>query len=281
MNSAQIRSAGRKEETMKRLALAVMLVLAGAVIVFVVLRFVLVDEELANSVYEIGLPLAFAGLVPGTITFVHRWLVTGNMKLNVEAQPSTIVSFAHYRLPWYVMVTHSVLIVYAVSNLGMIIIWSIGEVTGFYFSTAIAALNILLACIGFYFVGFWIGARCDRHPMLATIAVLMLYKIATATIALISGLSSLSLLIIALVPSMLLYLTVAVLGVWRGHRARLTQYLQYLFQFLEPQTRSVLVHSTFEEVKRLSASRIREVAPITQSAVPATQSGRIDQLPPS
>jgi hypothetical protein len=203
------------------------------------------------------------------------------MKLRVGAQPSTIVSFADYIMPWYVMVTYSVLIVYAVSNLGMIIIWSIGEVTGFYFSTAIAALNILLACIGFYFVGFWMGARCDRHPMLATIAVLMLYKVATTTIALISGSSSLSLLVIALIPSMLLYLTVAVVGVWRGHRARLTQYLQYLFQFLEPQARSVLVHRTFEEVKRLSASRIREVAPITQAAVPATQPGRIDHLPPS
>lgn len=266
---------------MKRLALAVALVLAGAAIVFVVLRSILIDQDLVKSVYEIGLPLAFAGLVLGTVTVVHQWLVTGNIKLNLGARPSTIVNFDHYTLRWYVMIVYSVLIVYAVSGLGTIIIWSIGEVTGFYVSTAIPALNTLFACIGFYFVGSWIGARCDRHPVLTAVAVVILYKVAATTIALISASSSTLSVVIALIPSALLYLAVALVGVWRGHRVRLTRYLQYLFEFLEADARSVLLHRTFEEVKRWSANRVREAPPIMHTAVPATQSRTVDHLPPT
>lgn len=243
---------------MGRLSLAAVLVLGGAAICFVVARMLLIDDELAGSVYETALPNGIASLILGTIVYVHQLMSRRDTKLSFTALPGKVVSFEEYTLPWYSMVVYGTFLLYAMSGLSTIIIWSLGEITGFYFSTMIVPINTLFVCIGSYLVGSWVGARCDKQPFLIVIAIVLFFSIVTTIITLISGSSSLISAILIFVTSTPLYLIVALVGLWRGSRLRWVRYLQYLIRFVGPDTRATLVNQTYEEVKRLSPEHLKE-----------------------
>ena len=243
---------------MSRLSLAALLVLGGAAICFFVVRLLLIDEELAGSVYETVLPYGIASLILGTIVYAHQLLSRRDTRLSFTALPGRVVSFEEYRLPWYSMVVYGTFLLLAMSGLSTVIIWSVGEVTGFYFSSMIAPINTLFVCIGSYWVGSWVGARCDKHALLTVIAIVLFFSTATTIIRLISGSSSLISAILILATSTPLYLIVALVGLWRGSRLRWVRYLQYLMRFVGPDTRATLVNQTYEEVKRLSSEHLKE-----------------------
>jgi len=243
---------------MSRLSLAAVLVLVGAAICFFVARLLLIDEELAGSVYETALPHGIASLILGAIVYMHQLLSRRDTKLSFTALPGKVVSFEEYRLPWYSMVVYGTFLLYAISGLSTIIIWSLGEITGFYFSTMIAPINTLFVCIGSYLVGSWVGARCDKHAFLTVIAIVLFFSVATTIITLISGSSSLISAILVFVTSTPLYLVVALVGLWRGSRLRWVRYLQYLTRFVGSDTRATLIDQIYEEVKRLSPEHLKE-----------------------
>lgn len=55
-----------------------------------------------------------------------------------------------------------------------------------------------------------------------------------------------------------LYLTIALLGVWWGHRVRLVRYLRYLLKLVPAELRTGIVHRTYEDVRTRVAARSTE-----------------------
>jgi hypothetical protein len=254
----RLRAFLREEEAaMSRLSLAAVVVLGVAIICFFVARSLLINEELVGSVYEIALPYGIASLLLGTIVYVHQ-LLRRDTKLSFTALPDSVASFEEYILPWHSMLVYGTFLLYAMSGLSIVIIWSLGEITGFYFSSMITPMNTLIICIGSCLVGSWVGARCDKHKFFTVIAIVIFFAVATMIITLIAGSSSLLSASLIFATSTPLYFIVALVGLWRGSRLRLVRYLQYLMSFIGPDARVTLVNQTYEDVKRLSLEHLKE-----------------------
>lgn len=240
----------------RKLLLAAVLVLAVAVISFVAARVLLIDADLAGSVYETALPPAIAGLFLASITYVHQALEGRRSKFRFTALPGTSVPFEQYLLPWPVMVIYGVCVVYVLSGLGTVMIWAFGALTGLFFSTFIAPVNTVVTGLAFFFVGVWNGLRCERRPFLATVCLVLAYVLLSAVFNLFSQPASIISTSFALVAGALLYLTLAVLGLWRGNKARYSRYVQFLLGFVAPATRSQVVDLVYAEVQRLASDRL-------------------------
>ncbi|CAA9278053.1 MAG: hypothetical protein AVDCRST_MAG93-3002, partial [uncultured Chloroflexia bacterium] len=166
-----------KGNSVKKLALAVGIVLAVAVICYVLLGSFLIHEDLVGSIYETRVPRAIAAFLLGAVTYVHQLLVTRTPRPSFTALPRAVTSLEDYSLPWYVMIVYGVCLVYAVSGVGTIIVWAIGETTGIFPTPLITVLNVLIICTTFFLVSSWIGSRSNKNLVLSTLAVVIIYRV--------------------------------------------------------------------------------------------------------
>ena len=254
-------NAAGKGNSVKKLALAVGIVLAIAVISYVILRSLLVHEDLIGSIYETQAPRAIAALLLGAVTYVHQRVAISKTRPSFTALPRAVVSLEDYSLPWYVMIVYGVCIVYAVSGVGTIIVWAMGETTGIYPTRLIPFLNVPITCLAFFLVSSWIGSRSNTYRFLATLAVVVMYRFVATTIDLLLEPASLLSTIIRISSSTALYLMIALLGLWWGRHVRLLRYLRYLLRLAPAEMRKVIVDKTYEEVRTLAGARTTEDTP--------------------
>jgi hypothetical protein len=243
---------------MKKLTLAILLVLFGAVVGYIIVHSLL-DEDFIDSIYEKDLPRAVAAFTLGLITYIHQLLMGKKRKLSFTALPSEVTKFEQYTLPWYIMIVYGTLMVYAVSGLGTLLVWTAGEITGFFFSRTIVIFNTIFVAIAFYFVGSWIGSRGDRHRWLTSVVIVFLFQGVATTVAVLLGSISISMITLTLLTTSALFLVTAIIGLWMGHRMRYPKYLHYLLEFLPHHERATVIELTYDKVQQLSSARFKTV----------------------
>jgi hypothetical protein len=252
----------------KTLALSVALVIAIAVGGFFLVRSLLIGEHLVGSVFETDLPRAIAVLALAAVTYVHQALSGRGRRPSFTALPDRAVGFSEYTLPWQTMVVYGVLMVYAASGLGTLLIWMIGESTGLFLSRWTSLLNNVAVMAALFLVGSWLGARCNRLPHLAALLVVALYQAIGTGVALAIGSAAAPSSPVVLAATFVLFALVALLGVQRGRRARFTRYFAYLIQFVPAGERLEFANSAYKEVLALVSAGPREDARAVAFAAP-------------
>jgi hypothetical protein len=248
------------EVEMKNLAWAIGIVVLAVSLISSLLTAIGVERANAFKLGEMLL---------GGIVFVHQVLEKGELKLNFRALPKGVVSFEGFSLPWYQMLVYGTLIFVALKQFGGFIG---GFTAGFagvpstgdsLLAIAIVIAN-LVAIVGVYAICFWIGTRCDKYSYLVAIAVPFLGHVIGASIDFLSlsdtqfsnffgQPKSASFFVQGVIFGTLLVVIFALLGGWRGRRARLSAYLSYLLGILPADTRNTIVDLAYEEVKAFSS----------------------------
>jgi hypothetical protein len=242
---------------MSNLALSVAIVFALAVAAFAVMRSIGVEQGALASV---------AGLLTGTIVWIHQFLEKKEFNPSPAAIPRGIVTFEKYTLPWYVMLVYGTLMTYAVTNIAAVVIWALKMISGLNLTDIIPTTALLIAGTNLYFIGHWIGSRCDRLLLVTTLGIVISYSIATVIIP--SGLRSSSdpLDVTVLRSRLLVWLPIALLGLLRGYRGRLLGYLGYLLAFLPKNARPTAAGLLYKTIEGLSADQFRAVAQGSEDA---------------
>jgi hypothetical protein len=235
----------------------------------VVLAMALGSNLLAAIGVEKSNALQLGEMLLGGIVFVHQVLEKREIKLNLRALPKGVVTFEGFSLPWYQMLVYGTLIFAALKQFGGLIggltagFAGVSSSGGALLAIAIVVAN-LVAIVGVYAICFWIGTRCDKYSYLVAIAVPLLGHVIGASIDFLALSASefsnffgqpksASFFLQGVIVGTLIVVIFALLGVWRGRRARLSAYLSYLLGILPPDTRNTIVDLTYEEVKALSS----------------------------
>jgi hypothetical protein len=246
---------------MKNLILAGVIVLGAAGILLGIQTLLGLDVKSA---------LAIAALPLSSISSVHQTLEKGTLKLNFRALPKGVVNLQGFALPWYQMLVYGALIFVPLKELGGFVggltagMAAISESGALIWIVAVIANLVTIA--GMYLIGSWIGARCNKYGWLIGIAVPFFGQIVAeaADFILLSDAQfhelfgepkTFGLFAVGVITGSLLVAVFALLGVWRGRRARLSAYLAYLLGNLPAETRDTIVNLAYEEVKSLSTQQ--------------------------
>ena len=134
------------------------------------------------------------------------------------------------------------------------------------FASAIGILSLPLQLTGAFFLGRWIGGRCSGH-LFGALALssaigavgsrLLDYWLVPADDLrrIFGGSYSVSGLLLSALISFVVFFIPGLLGVWRGRKRRLSNYMRYLLFVLPIDTQNLLVDLAFEEAKKSVASR--------------------------
>jgi hypothetical protein len=247
------------EDAMKNLVLAAGIVFLAAICLFGLL--ILAGIERAGAMSVATMPL-------GGIVYVHQTLDKRDMKPNLRALPRGVVTLEGFALPWYQMLVYGALMFAALKQIGGFIGGVTAGLAGVESDNALTVIATvvgnLVAIIGVYAICFWIGTRCDKYPYLVGLGVPIFGHMIGITVdylilssaeftAFFGQPKSLGFFIVGVISGTLVVVLFALLGIWRGSRARLSAYLSYLLGSLPPDTRNTIIDLTYEEVKGLSA----------------------------
>lgn len=252
---------------MKNLALAALAVFASASFIYVVLTAAGVEKAAA-------LPIAAMPL--NGIVFVHQTLEKGSLRPNFRALPRGVVDFQGFALPWYQLLVYGTLIFAALKQIGGFIggvAAGLARVASMDALAAIAGIvGNLVGIIAIYAICAWIGTRCAKYTYLVGLGVPFLgnaiggavdftFLSNAEFVSFFGAPKSAGFFLIQVLLGTLLVAPFAMLGIWRGRRARLSAYLSYLLGLLPASTRSSIIDLAYEEVKVLTAGTQR-AAPV-------------------
>src|SRR5687767_12764464 len=173
----------------KSLLIALVLAVAGAILIFILSKSLFIDSDFLGSIYENGVPRALAGLFLAIFPYIHQRL-TGKRRFSFSNVPDEAVPFGAYTLPWYILLAYGVLIAFALAGVSLFLVWSVGMVAGFFVTRAISILNLIFLLITFYYLGSWIGNRYARRPYLTAAGIVLSYTILELLISLVLNIDS-------------------------------------------------------------------------------------------
>jgi hypothetical protein len=233
----------------KSLVVAVLLAAAGAILVFALARAFFIDQDFVGSIYENGIPRTLAGFVFLAFPYLHQRLER-KRRSNFSHLPDEAVPLEGYTLPFNVVFTYGVLIAFAIAGLGLLLVWMVGLVTGFFLTRVISISNWVILLITFYYVGFWSGTRNTRGPFLTASGIVLGYSILEILISLMLGIDSPLRSTLGLLVFLIPYLIAALVGARNGQRRRLSSYVHFLLAPLPEKARQTLVDHLYGEVKQ-------------------------------
>jgi hypothetical protein len=246
---------------MKTLALAFIIVLLSAGACFALLNFAGVGDKVAA-------PLASALL--GAITYVHQTLDQKKVSFSLLALPQGIVTLRGFFLPSYVMFVYGAFLLLAIMNIGGAIGGIAAALSGLGYGELLfvaAAVSTPLALIGSYLIGRWIGVRSAKLPLVVAIlaiagarlggSVMDWLVLPTADFEAIFHAPKEIKTFLEFVGGGVIFLAIpALLGAWRGRRARLAGYLRYLLKRIPQDTRLTIVNLAFEEADKATGGNL-------------------------
>ncbi len=218
----------------------------------------------------LGLDPDLSGGIGGLMTIfqppLHQSLVQGQLRLRRPTIPKGIVPLEGFTLHWYFMLIYAASIVFALNQFSgfmMGFIVGFAGVTGTGVGNALALVTVIVMPVVAYFVGVWIGVRCDKYGVLVLIGSLVLGRILAvsadvflwpAATAEVTGMLPDSSLLLWGSAWSIWFIPFGLIGLWRGHRVRRERYLRYLISHLPADTRDTLVTMAYEEAQSLSAA---------------------------
>jgi len=147
----------------KSLLIALVLAVAGAILIFILSKSLFIDSDFLGSIYENGAPRALAGLFLAIFPYIHQRL-TGKRRFSFSNVPDEAVPFGAYTLPRYILLAYGVLIAFALAGVSLFLVWSVGMVAGFFVTRAISILNLIILFVTFYYLGSWVGIGVRAVP---------------------------------------------------------------------------------------------------------------------
>jgi hypothetical protein len=255
---------------MKPFAIAFGIVCGGAAVLFG-LAFALLSL-VAPLQTAASTAVAPAGAVIAAFPKVAELLEQQESRKRLAAgSRKPVYDFLGFQITWPLMVVYGTI---ALSFLGQVAGGVAGLMLGLAGSSfegenapnaggAMGILTIIVTIFGAYFVGRWVGARTSR------LGIVTMLLIAPITAALQVGLDVLFVpdevyrgllgserlaffgILVRIATISFLIIVPGLIGYWRGHRQRLSKYLNYLLSVLPPQTRDVVVGLAYEEAQKV------------------------------
>jgi hypothetical protein len=130
----------------------------------------------------------------------------------------------------------------------------------------VAIPSAVVAVLGGYFVGRWIGTRCSRHGVVTMLLIAFLTAVGSIAmdVVLLTDETYLaafdaerlapSFLLSRIASITLIFLVPGLLGYWRGRKHRLSKYLHYLLGILPEETRDTVIDLAFDEAQKVAAT---------------------------
>jgi hypothetical protein len=178
-----------------------------------------------------------------------------------------------FSIPWYLTAVYGALVIFGVLAstpiVGGVLYLVYARVypslaSDLVFFMVVQAVSYPLKLIGVYFAGRWIGARCIKRGVIATISALVLgYTLAlsiefwTTDVTHLGARKTVGSFFRLVATSSCVLAVPALLGFWVGVKARPSQYLRYLLRLLPLGTQATIVTLAFDEAQRLSIERAR------------------------
>lgn len=246
---------------LKSLGITSVIVLAGGFVLHYLLKFLHVEGGLEITIFHL-----YCGIVP----YVHHSLETRPVKPSLSLLPAKMVTLEGFAMPWYVMA------IYGVS--GFLALGYLGAIVGRLFIPILLLIGIIAEkpddevilsvtqAIAFFwelftmfFIGRWIGIRCDKNRILTITAIAFIGFIIGTLIDLLvtTGFTGIVQSVRSMDLKNLSFNTVSFViagsaGLWMGNRERAAKYFQYLLGLLRADTREEIIQLAYEEAKRLS-----------------------------
>lgn len=233
----------------KSLTLAVLLTIVIAVLIFILARAILINEDFVGSSYESGVPRALAGFVFLAFPSIYQRLA-GKRRTRFTHLPDEAVPYDAYLLPWYFLLTYGILIAFVMAGVGIFLIWLVGMATGIFVSRAISLLSLFLLLVAFYYLGVWIGSRSMGRPYRQAAAVVLGYTVLELLVSTVLNMDSPLRSPFGLAIFLILSLLVVLIGTSRGKRQRLLSYVAFLLKPLSEQGRQTVVENFYKDVKQ-------------------------------
>ena len=237
----------------KSLLTAVVLAAAGAILVFILSKVLLIHSDFLGSIYENGVPRALAGIFLVTFPYIHQRLAR-KRGFSFSNLPYEVVPFGAYTLPWYILLAYGVLIAFAIAGISLFLIWLVGIATGFFVTRAISILSLIILFVTFYYLGSWIGSRSLRSPYPTAVGLVLGYTVLELLVTVVLNIDSPLRSPFGLVVFLSLSLVAALIGALIGKRRNLLRYIHFLLKPLPEQDRQALVYDLYWEVKQRMSS---------------------------
>lgn len=224
---------------------------------FVALIVVFVGGGLLKQVVGAIAGSDVAGIFAGGITWasvipVYGFLSNGRIGA-LDFLPRGLAPRTAYSLPWWVMAAVGGLILAGVAQLG----GALGALIGGDLGSGLTA-SILVALVGAFILGRWIGTRAATAPWVAAIAMVLLARtLATVTDLVLLGPDAyadivgyqptLDALLLTGAIGAVLWATPALVGVFFGRRAQESSYAAYLLSRLSQPDREAAIEILYGE----------------------------------
>lgn len=258
---------------MKFFAIAFAIVCGVAAILFGAVFAILTFLGQPQAVSAAG---GLAGVVilafPKVAEFLER--EDGKRKLAGGNQSSRVYDFRSFQIAWPLMVVYGTILLFVIRA-------GFGIVAGFMLSEAlseaggtlemarhmarhISVVSFLPASmLAMYLIARWIGTRCSRRGIIATLlvaistlidAVLNMTLLPDEDFRTMSGYERTDYLKYFgnEVLEVSIIAAAGLVGYWRGHKQRLSKYLYYLLGVLPVETRETVVDLAFEEAEKVA-----------------------------
>jgi len=230
--------------------------------------------------YLFGYPQAMsaAGILAGAVITafpkVAEFLEQQESRKSLAAgRRAPVYDFRGFQIAWPLMVVYGTVVLWGVTQaaagfaglmLGSMLSFEGENAPKAAFAASVPAT--MIAILGSYFVGRWIGARTSR------LGIVTMLLIASLTSAAAVGIDVLMLshglyknlygsewlaffgILTRITVISFMMIVPGLIGYWRGQRQRLSKYLDYLLSVLPPQTRDTVVELAFEEAQKVSAA---------------------------
>jgi hypothetical protein len=251
---------------MKLLAIAFGIVCVVAVVCY---GLVIALVSLSPSLQAAALAVTVVGTVVSSLPKVAELLERQeSIKRLAGGGRKAVYDFRGFQIAWPLMVVYGTVALSLVGQAGAGIAGIGLAATGVpseganaaMFAKAAGFFGTVATILGAYLVGRWIGARTARRGIVAILLIAPLTAAAAVGTDMLllpdevySGMQrSGSLMEIAKIS--FIVIVFGLIGYWRGHRRRLSKYLDYLLSVLPAQTRETVVELAYEESQKVAAA---------------------------
>lgn len=239
---------------MKKFSVASLFSLGGAGFFYYVIDYSHLSKEVASGFVQLVLAI-----------FPLIWLAFDNKPsiIRMLSFPKNLVKIEGFTLPYIEMIKYGAIVLTLISSLSILI--------GFAVATYLIsdretydAINALahngIPLISLYFLGVWLGSRCDRRRLLSLTLIILISRMIIGVVEYviippkyfeedIGTTKSIYLLIKYILWSTIAYLPYGLIGLWRGHYLRTTKYFNYLLKKLPAETQRTVINLLYEEVQ--------------------------------
>jgi hypothetical protein len=274
---------------MKNLSVAFGISLGASIVLFFILHFILhMDAHGAAGIA--GLPFIASH-------HLCEMLERTDAKRNLATTPEkSIYTFDGFAISWKLMIIYGSMVIAGMMQAFGLVGLLVGSL---FFGPEVAAsepkltlaISLPLNLLGCFFVGRWIGTRCQNTGLgiLVVLAVPFLGIMAAKIVdfALVSPEDfkraydqdkSFFVFLQHVLFATPMFWIPALLGFWRGHVIRLARYLRYLLSILPKDTREVLVNLAYEEAQNLATQSVKS-APRSPPPPPPSRPQKPSKIP--